>query len=77
MRGFVSAPGIRFEPLDGQDNLAILGRDGQRFVRPKEMSRRRALAERRAENAALRAENAEPRAERYAAKLGELGIEPD
>jgi Uma2 family endonuclease len=78
MRGFVSPRlGIRFEPLEGQDNLTILSRRGQPFITPQEMSRRRDLAERRAENAALRAENAELRAERYAARLRELGIEPD
>jgi hypothetical protein len=92
MRGFVSPRlEIRFEPLEGQDNLTIIGRNGQPFITPQEMSRRRALAERRAENAALRAdnaerraenaalraENAELRAEQYAAKLRELGIETD
>jgi hypothetical protein len=78
MRGFVSPRlGIRFEPLEGQDNLTILGRKGQPFITPQEMSRRRELAETRAANAALRAENAELRAERYAARLRELGIEPN
>jgi Uma2 family endonuclease len=85
MRGFVSPRlGIRFEPLEGQDNLTILGRHGQPFLTPQEMSQRRAEAERRAENAALRAENAELRAEnaelraeQYATKLRKLGIEPD
>jgi Uma2 family endonuclease len=77
MRGFVSPRLlIRFEPLEGQDNLTIFGRDGQPFITPQEMSRRLALAERRVENATLRADNAELRAEQYAAKLRELGIEP-
>jgi Uma2 family endonuclease len=85
MRGFVSPRlGIRFEPLEGQDNLTILDCHGQPFLTPQEISRRRTEAERRAENAELRAENAELRAEnaelraeQYAAKLRELGIEPD
>ena len=78
MRGYVSPRlGIRFEPGKGQDNLTIIGRHGESFTTPLEMSRRRADAELRAENAELRAENAELRAEQYAAKLRELGIEPD
>jgi hypothetical protein len=85
MRGFVSPRlGIRFEPFGGQDNLTILDCHGQPFLTPQEISRRRTEAERRAENAELRAENAEVRAEnaelraeQYAAKLRDLGIEPD
>jgi hypothetical protein len=85
MRGYVSPRlGIRFELGKGQDNLTIIGRHGEPFTTPLEISRRRAEAERRAENAEfraenaeLRAENAELRAEQYAAKLRELGIEPD
>ena len=43
MRGFVSPRlEIRFEPLEGQDNLTILGQAGQPFITPQEMSRRRA-----------------------------------
>ena len=64
MTGFVSPRlRIRFEPGKGPDNLTIIGRDGEPFITPLEMSRQRA-AERQ-------------RAERYAAKLRELGIEPD
>ena len=71
MRGFVSPRlGIRFEPGKGQDNLTILGRDGEPFPTPLELSQR-AEAERQRADAERR------RAERYAAKLRELGIEPD
>ena len=42
MRGFVSPRlGIRFEPGKGQDNLTIIGRDGEPFPTPLELSRRR------------------------------------
>ncbi len=85
MRGFVSPRlGIRFEPLEGADNLMILGRNGERFLTYQELLDQRNAerlraenAELRAENAELRIENAELRAERYAAQLRELGIEPD
>ncbi len=77
MRGFVSPRlGIRFEPLEGQDNLTITSRHGEPFITALELSRRRAEAELRAQNAALRAENAELRAERYAEQLRKLGIQP-
>jgi Uma2 family endonuclease len=85
MRGFVSPLlGIRFEPLPGPDNLTVIGRNGERFLTYQELAERlnaerlRAEnAELRAENAELRIENAELRAERYAARLRELGIEPE
>src|SRR5437764_764488 len=71
MKGFVSPRlGIRFEPGKGPDNLTILGRDGRPFPTPLELSQR-AEAERQ------RADAERQRAERYAAKLRELGIEPD
>jgi Uma2 family endonuclease len=85
MRGYVSPRlGIRFEPGKGQDNLTIIGRHGAPFTTPLEMSRRRVEAERRAETERQRAETERQyaeterqRAARYAAKLRELGIEPD
>jgi Uma2 family endonuclease len=85
MAGHVSPLlGIRFEPRPGPDNLTIIGRNGQPFITPQETLRRLAAehqraetAEHRAETAEHRAETAEHRAERYAAKLRELGIEPD
>jgi Uma2 family endonuclease len=71
MDGFVSPLlGIRFEPGPGPDNLTVTGRDGRRFITPLEMSERTETAEHRAETA-------EQRAARYAAKLRELGIDPD
>ncbi len=92
MRGFVSPRlGIRFEPGPGPDNLTVIGRDGEPFITPQQMARRRAEERRRAEDAERlhaeerrRAEEAEQRAEaerqrapRYAAKLRELGVEPE
>jgi Uma2 family endonuclease len=92
MRGFVSPRlGIRFEPGRGSDNLRIVGRDGEPFETPVDISRRRAEADRRAQAEHQRAEAERERAEaereraeaereraaRYAAKLRELGIEPD
>src|SRR3954447_26388130 len=64
MRGFVSPRlGIRFEPGKGQDSLTIIGRDGEPFVTPLELSRRRAEAERHAEAERQRAEAERRRAE--------------
>jgi Uma2 family endonuclease len=78
MRGFVSPRlGIRFEPGQGVDNLTIIGRNGERFLTYQEVREQRDAERLRAENAELRAENVALRAERYAAKLRELGIEPD
>ncbi len=89
MAGFASPRlGIRFEPGEGPDNLTIISPDGERFLSPlerRELERERAEAERRraetaehrAETAEHRAETAEHRAALLAAKLRELGIEPD
>jgi hypothetical protein len=82
MAGFVSPRlGIRFEPGEGPDNLTIIGPDGEGFLSPLERREResaRAEAERlRAETAEHRAETAEHCAAHLAAKLRELGIEPD
>ena len=85
MAGFVSPRlGIRFEPGEGPDNLAIYRPDGSRFQSFEETSERAEAEHRRAEAERHRAEaerrNAEAerhRAERYLAKLRELGIEPD
>jgi hypothetical protein len=71
MLGFVSPRlGIVFEPGDGADNLVIIGPDGIRFLTFTEWVEK-SKAERR------RADAAEERAERLAAKLRELGIEPE
>jgi Uma2 family endonuclease len=92
MAHFVSPQlGIRFEPGQGPDNLTIVGPDGERFLTYSELIDQRQAAERRAEHerqqkeaerrlkeAERRLKEAEhQRAERYAAKLRELGIEPD
>ena len=71
MAGFVSPRlGIRFEPGEGADNLKIVGPDGEPFqTHTVDINRRKAAEE--------RAESERQRAERYAAKLRELGIEPD
>jgi Uma2 family endonuclease len=82
MAGFVSPKlGIRFEPGEGPDNLQIFAPSGELFLSPlqrRERENERVKAERRrAETAEQRAETAEQRAARYAAKLRELGIEPE
>ena len=64
MNGHVSQRlGIRFEPGEGPNNLRIIGPDGQRFLTHQELMEQ-VEAERQ-------------RAERLAARLRELGIEPD
>ncbi len=75
---------IRFEPGEGPNNLRIIEPDGQPFLTHQELmeqaeaERQRAEAERqRAEAERQRAEAEHQRAERLAAKLRELGIEPD
>jgi Uma2 family endonuclease len=75
---------IRFEPGEGPNNLRIIGPDGQRFLTHQELmeqaeaERQRAETERqRAETERQRAEAERRRAERLAARLRELGIEPD
>lgn len=82
--------GIRFELPPGEE-LRIIGPDGRRFLtfvelaeerdrerRHAEAEHQRAEAERqRADAAQQRADAAEERAERLAAKLRELGIDPN
>jgi len=64
-------PAIEYPDDDGKPmSERIIGRDGEPFITPLEMSRQR-TAERN------RAEAERNRAEAYAAKLRELGIEPD
>ena len=71
MAGFVSPRlGIRFEPGEGPNNLVIIRPDGQRFLSYLELMDRLEEADRRAEVQAQLAA-------RYAARLRELGIEPD
>jgi Uma2 family endonuclease len=61
---------IRFDPGDGPDNLKIIGPDGEPFLTYAELVKRR-NADRQ------RAEEQTQRADRLAARLRELGIEPD
>jgi Uma2 family endonuclease len=61
---------IRFEPGDGPDNLKIIGPDGEPFLTYAELVKQR-NADRQ------RAEEQTQRADRLAARLRELGIEPD
>jgi Uma2 family endonuclease len=71
MNGHVSRRlGIRFEPGEGPNNLTIIGSDGERFATHQELKER-------AQAARERAQAAQERAERLAAKLRELGIEPE
>ena len=85
MAGFVSPRlGIKFDPREGADNLVIFGPDGTPFLtftewveKSKAEQRRADAAEERAEAAEDRAEAAEERAQRFAAKLRDLGIEPE
>jgi Uma2 family endonuclease len=92
MNGYTSPRlGIRFEPGDGPDNLRIIGPDGRPFAtylelfEEREAQRQRAEAEsqraqaesQRASAETARADAEHERAERLAAKLRELGIEPE
>jgi len=61
---------IRFEPGKGPDNLKIFGPDGEPFATYLEV-----IAQREAER--QRADAAQQRADRLAARLRELGVEPD
>jgi Uma2 family endonuclease len=75
---------IRFEPGEGPDNLKIIGPDGELFltyaelVKKRKSDRRRAEEQtQRAEEQTQRAEEQTQRAEHLAARLRELGFEPD
>jgi Uma2 family endonuclease len=92
MKGFTSPHlGIRFEPGEGPDNLKIIGPDGRPFAtyvelfEQREAERTRAEAEKqraeaekqRAEAERERAAAEQKRADKLAAKLRELGVEPE
>jgi Uma2 family endonuclease len=68
---------IRFEPGDGPDNLKIIGPDGEPFLTYAELVKQRNADRQRAEEKARLAEEQTQRADRLAARLRELGIEPD
>jgi Uma2 family endonuclease len=61
---------IRFEPGEGPDNLKIIGPDGEPFLTYSDMVKQRDAARRLAEELTQRAD-------RLAARLRELGVEPD
>ncbi|MGH9854844.1 MAG: Uma2 family endonuclease, partial [Blastocatellia bacterium] len=63
--------------LEESGELSVFGPDGRKFLRPVENVTRAEQAETRAEQAETRAEQAETRVERLAAKLRELGIDPE
>ena len=78
MNGYVSQRlRIRFEPGEGPNNLRIIGADGQPFLTHQELMEQAEAERQRAEAERQRAEAERQRAERLAAKLRELGIEPD
>jgi Uma2 family endonuclease len=71
MSGYTSPRlGIRFEPGEGPDNLTIVGPDGRPFLTYVELFEDREAQRQRAE-----AES--QRADRLAARLRELGLEPE
>jgi Putative restriction endonuclease len=78
MAGFVSPRlGIRFEPAAGPDNLEIIGPDGKRFRTYVEVIEQLETEQRRPEEQAQLAQTERDRADRLAARLRELGVEPD
>lgn len=78
MAGFVSPRlGTHFEPGDGPNKLRIFGPDGTRFLTFTEWVKKSKTDQRRADVADQLAEEERRRAERLAARLRELGIEPE
>ncbi|HYH63607.1 MAG TPA: Uma2 family endonuclease [Urbifossiella sp.] len=76
LHGFVSPRlGIRFEVVGG--DVKVYGPDGRPFLAPAEIAAERAAAERAAEEERQRATEERDRAARLAAKLRELGVDPD
>ena len=68
--------GLRFR-VEGQSLRPVETVSGEPLLRPEEERRGHRDAARRAENEARRAETEAHRAERYAARLRELGVDPD
>ncbi len=78
MNGHVSQRlGIRFEPGAGPNNLRIVGPDNQPFRTHQQLMDQAETERQRAETERQRAEAERQRAERLAARLRELGIEPE
>ena len=68
---------IRFEPGEGPDNLKIIGPNGEPFLTYTELVKERNSDRQRAQEQAKLAVEQTQRAERLAARLRELGVEPD
>jgi Uma2 family endonuclease len=78
MSGHVSRRlGVRFEPGEGPDDLTILGPDGQPFLSYVELIEQREAARNEAQAVQKRLADERERADRLAARLRELGIDPD
>jgi hypothetical protein len=78
MAGFVSPRlGIRFEPGEGPNNLKIIGPGEQPFATYLELASQREAERLRADSQAQLAQAERLRAEQMAARLRELGIEPE
>lgn len=76
MEGWVSPrTGVRFSLEDGE--LVLHQPDGQRFLTYLELLERAEAERQRAEAESQRAEAEKQRAERFAARLRELGVDPD
>jgi hypothetical protein len=67
--------GIRFTLTVGE--LTVYGPDGRPFQAPADIAAERAAAERAAEEERRRGAEERDRAARLAAKLRELGVDPD
>jgi len=78
MNGYTSPRlGVRFEAGEGPDNLKIIGPDGEPFATYVELFEDREAQRQRAEAERQRAEAERLRGERLAARLRELGVEPE
>jgi Uma2 family endonuclease len=76
MPGWVSPRlGIRFE-LE-EETLTIYGPEGDRFLTPVELAQQRDQERQRADQEQQRADQEQQRADRLAARLRELGVDPD
>jgi hypothetical protein len=74
LQGWVSPRlGIRFEVVEG--NLVIYRPDGERFLTPVELCDRVEQERERAEQE--RADSAEVRTQQLAARLREMGVDPE
>ena len=68
---------IRFEPGTGPDSLMIFGPDGEKFLTYAELVQNGRTMERIAQAERQRADEEHQRAEHLAARLRELGFEPE